>query len=439
MLETIGLHFINSFSGQLDNRVPIVKCMDASDETIAETIVRVGQNVPVIVRWYESNQNLDDPAGSANAWFDKRKAQMAKLSKLSPRIAFEGFNEAPADAIDQYIIHETRRLELMHREGFAGVYINSSRGCYEPDEWRKWRASGFFDKLWPTDRTGIHEYGSGHFEQDYPHLIGRAWDFGDIGQTLKDVPLVVSEFGALASNADLGWKVCLNGNWDAYKAFIQRCDEYYRSKNVLACLYTGGNCAWGWTTHCVNDVWERINTMYTTVVQPPEPPPTQPSGVPVPDIFYLLLGPRAAECHTSGTSDDHLADGKHVAYDVAGMKHWPVYAVADGWVDFVTYESATSARGRGHCLGVVHPGVRVGPYDCLETSPCHLSEKPLVKYGDKVRKGQLLGYTGWTGKVEPPNEYGEHVHLVCYSVKDNAAAYPYVYIRPESLRVEIVQ
>ena len=426
MLEAIGLHFINSFSGQLSNRVPIVKVMDASDETIAETVAKVGKEVPVIVRWYEQNQILADPVGSANAWFDKRKAQMAKLSKLSPRISFEGFNEVAAGLIDQYIIHETRRLELMHREGFAGVYINSSRGCYEPAEWHKWRA--FLDKLWSSDKIGAHEYGSGHFEQDYPHYIGRAWDFEDIGQTLKDVPLVVSEFGALASYADLGWKVCLNGNWGMYNAFIQKCDEYYRSKNVLACLYTGGNCDWGWTTHCVNDVWSEVYMQYPEYVPIP----------PVPDIFYLLLGPDASKCRTTGTSDDHLANGQHIAYDVAGMKHWPIYAIDDGWVDFIAYENATHFRGRGHCLGVVHPGIRVGPHDCLEVSPCHLAEVPLVKAGDKVKRGQLLGYTGWTGKVKPPNELGEHVHLVCYSVRDNSLASPWAYIRPESLKIEVV-
>jgi murein DD-endopeptidase MepM/ murein hydrolase activator NlpD len=162
-----------------------------------------------------------------------------------------------------------------------------------------------------------------------------------------------------------------------------------------------------------------------------------PTTAPVPDIFYLLLGPRASECHTSGTSADHLANGQHIAYDVAGMKHWPVYAVADGWVDFVTYESASHPRGRGHCLGVVHPSVRVGPNECLEVAPCHLAEKPLVVEGQKVKRGQLLGYTGWTGKVQPPNELGEHVHLVCYSVADNSLASPWAYIRPESLKIYI--
>ena len=311
-------------------------------------------------------------------------------------------------------------------------------------------AHGYCNRNW----TGHSEASGGYWaalrplrpagwrERDGTPKIRNLADPGGVMAQYPRYPCLISEFGNW-NHYDAGGSA-IAATIEQYRAVYQAYSDSGRCIGITPFIFDSGD-EHRENRFAGNDVLirglmdlERYEACGWVVGAPVIPAPT-PTNPPVPDIFYLLLGPRAAECHTSGTSADHVADGKHVAYDVAGMKHWPVYAVADGWVDFVAYEDATSLRGRGHCLGVVHPGVRVGPFDCLEISPCHLAEKPLVKAGDKVRKGQLLGYTGWTGKVKPPNEYGEHVHLVCYSVKDNAAAYPYAFIQPESLRVEIVQ
>lgn len=79
----------------------------------------------------------------------------------------------------------------------------------------------------------------------------------------------------------------------------------------------------------------------------------------------------------------------HIGIDIAAGKGSPVYAPQDGIVNgFV---------GSGICINILHP-------DGITSRIMHLSER-LVKMGQQVKKGQLIGREGDTGKVT-----GSHVH-----------------------------
>jgi murein DD-endopeptidase MepM/ murein hydrolase activator NlpD len=54
---------------------------------------------------------------------------------------------------------------------------------------------------------------------------------------------------------------------------------------------------------------------------------------------------------------------------------------------------------------------------------CHL-EKPLVKVGQTVKRGQAIGVMGYTGLTIPKGEPGTHLHWVIRMIKSGAYVYP---------------
>lgn len=82
----------------------------------------------------------------------------------------------------------------------------------------------------------------------------------------------------------------------------------------------------------------------------------------------------------------------HHGVDLAAPTGTPVYATADGIVDTATYSGSY-----GNYIKVEH-GAQ------LETRFAHLSSMN-VRSGQKVRKGDIIGYVGSTG-----NSTGPHLH-----------------------------
>lgn len=118
----------------------------------------------------------------------------------------------------------------------------------------------------------------------------------------------------------------------------------------------------------------------------------------------LLRWPLAQHILTQGWNG-----GSHNGIDLrctwGGTTAQPVYAAEDGTVDWVqTWDGHTKTGNQsyGNCVRLVHTPWNGGQ---LKTLYAHLSSV-LVKSGQTVQEGQLIGYTGNTG-----NSYGAHLHF----------------------------
>ncbi|MEO0589298.1 MAG: M23 family metallopeptidase [Pseudomonadota bacterium] len=107
---------------------------------------------------------------------------------------------------------------------------------------------------------------------------------------------------------------------------------------------------------------------------------------------------------------------RHKGIDLAAPKGTPVYATADGAIT-----RADRSRTYGLVIYIDHGAE-------LETRYAHLS-KLLVADGQAVRKGDLIGYVGSTGRSTGP-----HLH---YEVRvDGVAVSPIPYMKEAAARAE---
>ena len=117
----------------------------------------------------------------------------------------------------------------------------------------------------------------------------------------------------------------------------------------------------------------------------------------------LLHWPLAAHTITAGW---YYSDGKlHRAIDRRAAVGTPVYAAEDGTVDWVQTWDGRSTSGNqsyGNLVRIRHADYNGGK---LQTLYAHLKESK-VKYGQAVREGELIGYSGNTG-----NSTGPHLHF----------------------------
>lgn len=108
--------------------------------------------------------------------------------------------------------------------------------------------------------------------------------------------------------------------------------------------------------------------------------------------------------------------GQHNGLDLGWMdnnKNQPIYACDDGVVVSNFYTSQA-----GYVLVLQH--------DKLWTGYAHLKEKPKLKNGDKVTRGQQIGLMGNTGKSKTGKTYGNHLHLY---VSERKAKYSFTNLR----------
>ena len=126
----------------------------------------------------------------------------------------------------------------------------------------------------------------------------------------------------------------------------------------------------------------------------------------------LFNWPLAAHTITAGW---YYSDGKlHRAIDLRAVVWTPVYAAEDGTVDWVQAWDGHSTSGDqsyGNLVRIRHADYNGGK---LQTLYAHLSESR-VKYGQRVREGELIGYSGNTG-----HSTGPHLH---FEVRLNGTRY----------------
>lgn len=117
----------------------------------------------------------------------------------------------------------------------------------------------------------------------------------------------------------------------------------------------------------------------------------------------LFLWPLALHVITAGwTYNDGRA---HNAIDLRAAEGTPVYAAEDGTVDWTQdwdEKTTTGMMSYGTGVRIRHADYAGG---ILQTRYAHLSKR-LVKTGETVKEGQLIGYSGQTG-----NCLGAHLHF----------------------------
>lgn len=117
----------------------------------------------------------------------------------------------------------------------------------------------------------------------------------------------------------------------------------------------------------------------------------------------LLCWPLGKHVITAGWTYN---DGKaHNAIDLRAAVGTPVYAAEGGTVDWVQHWDGHTTSGNqsyGNCVRITHE-----PYNgkALQTLYAHL-KTVLVKTGQAVTEGQLIGYSGETGHC-----LGAHLHF----------------------------
>ena len=101
-----------------------------------------------------------------------------------------------------------------------------------------------------------------------------------------------------------------------------------------------------------------------------------------------------------------IGSTNHMGIDIAANSGTPIYAAASGTIVIRQYSSSA-----GYYIQISH-GTLNGK--ALETQYMHQSKfAPGLKVGDRVSKGQLIGYVGSTG-----NSTGPHLH---FGVKANGS------------------
>ena len=117
----------------------------------------------------------------------------------------------------------------------------------------------------------------------------------------------------------------------------------------------------------------------------------------------LLQWPLVQHLITAGwTYNDGSA---HRAIDLRAAAGTPVYAAEDGTVDWTQDWDKRTTGGRmsyGTGVRIQHADYRGG---VLQTRYAHLKSR-CVNTGDRVREGQLIGYSGQTGHC-----LGAHLHF----------------------------
>lgn len=140
-------------------------------------------------------------------------------------------------------------------------------------------------------------------------------------------------------------------------------------------------------------------------------------------------GKRAAEPHT----------GAHVHFEddyktwprggTAPSNYPPIYAVADGVVDRITNSLKVGQNDRyGIDIAIAKDGETIWDFEYSiepmipEPSPNYYLPFMLVKEGDKVRKGQIIGYM-----LTPKEANGTHIHFELKNSKSQQFTAPAIF------------
>lgn len=128
----------------------------------------------------------------------------------------------------------------------------------------------------------------------------------------------------------------------------------------------------------------------------------EPEPVPIPltELVWPIAGPSTITQYWLEHPDWYSGIG-HMGLDAAAEAGTPLVAMADGIVRWADYDE----RGYGYYVRILYPRVKYRT-GVVQSFYAHMLHPARVKRGDKVRRGQVVGYVGSTGRSTGP-----HLHL----------------------------
>jgi len=94
--------------------------------------------------------------------------------------------------------------------------------------------------------------------------------------------------------------------------------------------------------------------------------------------------------------------GAHAGIDIAGKRNQPIIAAAEGEISKIMDNS-----GCGYGVAIKHYYLNPKSNFVIYTIYCHMSKTAELKWGDRVDRGDIIGYVGTSGDA-----YGvPHVHM----------------------------
>lgn len=339
-----------------------------------DRFITCSQNEPTIYSTIDRNQNYD-------AWW----ADMQKVYKYNV-----DYNITLANGLGKLGIKSTIF-------GFS-VGHPTNRKDGELPYW-DWAESLVEPTLKYGHQWELHEYwSSNNISQNWTWWAGR-W-----AAIPFDVPIIIAETGidkyvetGNVEQQKRGWQAWVNPKEyaiqiNSYAAHLELDD---RVKGCFVFLTDFANREWSSfnTEPAHADILREKQVNYDTYLpvvintggETPVEPPT-PDNAP-----YKLKWPPLSPI-------TQLFNDEHSGVDVGIGYRTPIYAIADGDVAWVDFED----NGYGNYVRVYHKHLNAHSFGA------HFDEI-VVKQGDRVTKGQLLGYSGHTGRCDPPG--ANHLHF----------------------------
>lgn len=198
MNRTMGVHVGVNYDGPVGAPLLVVGLdLSAEDwERIADEYSAEDDPGLFIVRWYEGQQPLDNPVQNARDWFDKREAQMHKLSAMCSPCAFQAYNEIADDQAEAYCAFEVERLRLMHDARLRSCVGNFSVGTPHESKWPIYKPmlDAMNNGALGYDTLSLHEYASSLADVANPWHVGR-FALPEVAPYVRDCHIAITETG----------------------------------------------------------------------------------------------------------------------------------------------------------------------------------------------------------------------------------------------------
>jgi murein DD-endopeptidase MepM/ murein hydrolase activator NlpD len=456
MSHKLGVYYAPEHSRQSDRdyiaalRPPVIRILDPDVQQIS-TMHTLAPNAVIAPRTWTIDDNngaavrdlMADPIGTGHKHANQYRTQFIQwhseaLQRNLPfppadRMVFNAANEPNQGGTpDKIAAYNVAFVEMCKINGLRaaalclGVGWPDNTGPDTPVNWKPYADAGLFDAI----RRGnhwleLHEY---HYKSG-PH-DGWRWLAGRHLQCPHDVPILLGEIGVDnyvdkarwdREGGNRGWQ----GNVDA-DAYAEMIEYHIRNSDqrVVAAL--------PFITDFRNREWQSFDTgpahaallarkdrmvpqvafaaakphevrLPSVVSEGPTPaaPPAQPATVPA--LLHPVRDPnkRRISQHFGENPDAyarfHLAG--HNGVDFACGAGAIIQAVDDGTI----IETADDPSGYGLYCKVQH--------SWGESLYAHLSERDIERPNIPIKRGSVIGLSGWTGNVDPPGPLGAHLHF----------------------------